>query len=186
MLDPYNLLHFTHFIYQYHFSSAKPAFSATVKRDLGTVLIDPPITERWRVRGGEKTEVAWGLSFWEGICKCEGWGWELVFIYGYPQSFNLKLGVRDLLKLSKERRDQKGGAWGMFRQGLSPCQGEGIWRKIFTTMTVPLMCIHFCVFVCEYLDICVYSSIIVCIYYERVPEPNVWLMQWGGITEPPF
>lgn len=174
MLDPYNLLHFTHFIYQYHFSSAKPAFSATVKRDLGTVLIDPPITERWRVRGGEKTEVAWGLSFWEGICKCEGWGWELVFIYGYPQSFNLKLGVRDLLKLSKERRDQKGGAWGMFRQGLSPCQGKVSEGKSLQPWQSP-----WCAFIFVYLCVSIWISVCIlawlCVY-----TMNVCLSQMSG------
>lgn len=54
--------------------------------------------ESWRARGGEKREVAWGLSVRRVSQNARGGGMRGSLYLRIPLSFNLKLGVMGLLK----------------------------------------------------------------------------------------
>lgn len=138
------------------------------------MLIDPPITESWRTRGGETREAAWDFS----VRRVAKGRWGLVFICESLLSFNLKLGVMGLLKLWKDSRDRRVG--GRKRQCLSPWQrGKMSEGKSLRPWQCPWCACLFYVRVCVCVDINMYRSMFVwvCMW---MPELKVWLLRRGG------
>lgn len=144
------------------------------------MLIDPSITENWR--DGEKREVAWGLSVGRVSPNARA-GWMRGSLYLWiPLLLELEAGCHGAFEVVERDEGQRKGEGGAGEQAVSPsCQGEDVWRKIFTALTVPVMCMPFlciCGYPCGFYRVCV--SMHVCPTWKSGSCKEV------GITEPPF